>query len=123
MGKFLSQQQTAAALIARFGGAVQIIRTAAGMLDPVTQVIIGGGDTTHTAVAAVMPAGQHASYIAGTLNKKAALQAYIALKGLAIVPQEGDVMVVGGKRYKVFWVKTYDPAQDGPIFSEAYLEA
>lgn len=123
MGKFLSNQQAAAALIAKFGGQAVLTRRTPGMLDPVTQVRTGASETPYTVLAATMPAGQHAQYIAGTMEKRAALEAYVSLKGLAIVPEPGDALTVGGAIYKVFWVKTYDPASDGPIFSHAYLEA
>lgn len=123
MAKFLSLQQTAAALIAKAGSTITLKRFTPGTLDPVTQTRTGAVTTPHTFVAAVLPAGQHANYIAGTMEKRAALEAYVSLKGKTIVPEPGDVLTVGGKDYKVFWVQTYDPAQDGPIFSKAYLEA
>lgn len=123
MGKFLSANQTAAALIAKFGGTATLTRTTPGTVDPVTQVRIGASDTPYTVLAATLPAGQHAQYIAGTMEKRAALEAYVSLKGLAVIPEPGDALAVGGKTYRVFWVKTYDPASDGPIFSHAYLEA
>lgn len=123
MGKFLSIQQTAAALIAKAGSAVTLKRSVPGSFDPVTQIETGATVQSITFVAAVFPPSRQTQYHAGTLEIQVAHEAYFALKGQTTQPTVGDVVTVGGSDYKVAWAETMDPAQDGPIYTKAYLEA
>lgn len=122
MGKFLSLQQTAAALIAKAGAAVTLRRPIEGSFDPITQIRVGGGEEPHTFVAVFMPPSAQAKYHAKTLELSVSLEGYFALKGQTITPMPGDIVSVGGVDYKLVHCQTYDPANDGPIFTIAYLE-
>lgn len=122
MGKFLSAQQTAAALIAKFGSAITLTRRVAGSFDPVTQAEIGERVERHSFIAVVVPPSQQARFTVGTLEGRDALEFYFSLKGKTIRPEPGDEVLVGGIPYRLFWSKTYDPALDGAIFTLAYGE-
>ncbi|CAB4122340.1 hypothetical protein UFOVP32_9 [uncultured Caudovirales phage] len=121
MGKFLSAQQTAAAIIAKSGSRVTLKRTGSSGFDPVTQQETSVIQTFEFLVA-VAPPSQQAQYTVGTLEGRNALEMYFALKGQTTNPQPGDVVVIKGEDYKVFWAQTYDPALDGPILTLAYAE-
>jgi hypothetical protein len=123
MGKFLSNQQTAAALIAKFGGTVTLKRKVPGTFDPVTQVETGGTVQSITFLAVLLAPSRQTTYHAGTLEIQVAQEAYFALKGQTTQPSVGDVVTAGGTDYKVAWAETLDPASDGPIYTKAYLEA
>lgn len=122
MGKFLSLQQTAAALIAKAGSSVTLRRPQAASFDPITQAEIGAGEASYTFVAAFFPPSAQAKFQAQTLETSVSLEGYFALKGAATTPQPGDIVNVAGQDYKIFYCQTYDSAQDGPIFTTAYLE-
>lgn len=122
MGKFLTLQQTAAALIAKAGSAVVLRRPKDATFNPITQAETGGGEDLFTFVAVFMPPSQQARFTAKSLEQSVSLEGYFALKGQTIAPMPGDIVNVGGVDYKLFWAQTYDPAQDGPIFTLAYLE-
>ncbi|CAB5220394.1 hypothetical protein UFOVP233_65 [uncultured Caudovirales phage] len=122
MGKFLSLQQTAAALIAKAGSAVVLRRPKGATFDPITQQETGGGEDLYTFVAVFLPPSQQAKFAAQSLEQGVSLEGYFAMKGQTITPFPGDIVNVGGVDYKLFWAQTYDPAQDGPIFTHAYLE-
>lgn len=122
MAKFLSAQKTAAALIAKFGGKVSLVRRVEGTFDPVTQQATGGGPQTFNFIAVITPPSQQARYTVGTLEGRNAVECYFSLKGQPIQPQPGDVVSVSGVDHRIFWAQTYDPAMDGPIFTLAYAE-
>lgn len=123
MGKFLSMQQTAAALIAKNGSAVTVRRAVAGSFDPVSQSEVGGTTQVMQFVAAVFPPSAQTKRDAGSMEIKVSLEAYFALKGQTTHPTVGDIVIVGGSSYTVAWAETLDPAQDGPIYTKAYLVA
>ena len=123
MGKFLSNQQTAAALIAKFGGSVTLKRAVPGAFNPVTQAETGATVQSITFVAVLLAPSRQTTYHAGTLEIQVAQEAYFSLKGQATTPTVGDTVTAGGTDYKVAWVETLDPASDGPIYTKAYLEA
>lgn len=122
MAKFLSAQQTAAALISKFGSAVTLRRTLPGAFDPVTQSEIGETIASEQFTAVAVPPSQQAKYTVGTLEGRDALEVYFALKGRSMRPQPGDDVIMGGTTYRVFWAQTYDPALDGAIFTLGYVE-
>lgn len=122
MAKFLSMQQTAAALIAKNGSAVTLRRTVPGTFNPVTQTDTGEQVQDHTFLAVIMPPSRQAQFTVGTLEGRDAVEIYFSLKGKTIRPAPGDVIIVGSSTYKLFWAQTYDPANDGPVFTQAYAE-
>lgn len=122
MGKFLSLQQTAAALIAKAGSAVTLRRPQSTSFDPVTQTETGASEPSYTFVAVFFPPSGQAKFHAQTLEHSISLEGHFALKGAATIPQPGDIVNIGGQDYKLFHCQTYDPANDGPIFTTAYLE-
>jgi hypothetical protein len=121
MARFLSMQQTAAALIAKNGSLVTLTRQGAGTFNPVTQADTATTETLQF-LAVIIPPSQQARYTVGTLEGRDAVECYFALKGKTTTPQIGDVITVGSSKYRIFWTQTYDPALDGPIFTLAYAE-
>lgn len=122
MAKFLSAQQTAAALIAKNGSKVTLTRTATLGFDPVTDADLTQTQTEDF-LAVVMPPSQQARFTAKTLERQIAYEVYFSLKGRTLRPQPGDMLRLGDIDHKLFWATTYDPALDGAIFTLAYVEA
>lgn len=120
MAKFLSAQATAAALIAKNGSKVQLRRRVVNGFDPVTQ-FESVTDTTYDFFAVVIPPSQANRYKVN-LEGKNAVEVYFSLKGQAIRPEPGDILVAGGEEWRLFWSQTYDPALDGAIFTLAFAE-
>jgi hypothetical protein len=121
VGKYLSAQQTASALIAKKGGSVTLKRARAGSFDPITQSRLDDGTDSWTFTAIIFPASSQSRYKAGTLQVELSDEGYFALDNGDVRPQPGDVLTAGGIDYKVTWSQTYDPAGDGPIFTHAFL--
>lgn len=121
MGKFLSFQETALALISQFGGPVAVTRNDGSLFDPIAQTD-GEGGSTEEFMAVVMPPGQQAQYKAQSLEFAISAEAYFALKGKSFTPGPGDTFVWNGRTYTVRYSQTYDPAADGPIMTVAYAE-
>jgi len=123
MGTFLSARNTAQKLIAKKGALVTLSRPKAGSyFDPVTQSEVAAGSDTWTFHAAIFPASTGTIYAARSLELTVTDEAYFAMDNGNVVPMPGDVVTLSGVSYKVKWAKTYDPAADGAIFTEAYLE-
>ena len=119
MGKFLTQQETAFALISQFGGKVTVQRSASALFDPVTQSEMRNGASDEF-MAVVLPPGREAQYKARTLEFSCTAEVYFALKGKAFVPGPGDEFCWNGQSYTIQHSQTYDPAGDGPIMTVAY---
>jgi hypothetical protein len=119
MGKFLSFQETALALISQFGGPVTVERAASALFDPITQTELSNGESEQF-MAAVLPPGREAQYKARTLEFSVTAEVYFALKDKAFVPGPGDVLHWNGRSYTIQHSQTYDPAGDGPIMTVAY---
>lgn len=121
MGKFLSSQATAAALIAKNGSPVTLKRTVSTGFDPVTQSENASVET-YVFQAVIIPPTRQAQFTVGTLEGRNAVECYFALKDQFTVPQPGDVIAVNGVDHKIFYAQTYNPALDGPIMTLAYAE-
>lgn len=119
MGKFLSFQETALALISQFGGPVTVERAASALFDPIAQTDVSAGEVEEF-VAVVMPPSREAEYKARTLEFSVKAEAYFALKDRKFVPGPGDVFCWRGQNYTIQHAQTYDPAGDGPIMTVAY---
>lgn len=119
MGKFLSFQETALALISQSGGPVNVERTASLFFDPVTQAETEGVSVEEF-MAVVLPPSREAQYKARTLEFACTAEVYFALKGKSFTPGPGDVFHWNGKSYTIQHSQTYDPAGDGPIMTVAY---
>lgn len=122
MAKYNAQIAMAAALITKKGKSITILRPGRTLTDPVTQAATLADPTAYVANAVGLPPGRSAEFKIGSLANRRVIQFYIALRGLAITPQPGDEIAWGGNTYKVIWVETYDPADDGAIISIAYGE-
>ena len=119
MGKFLTFQETALALISQAGGTVKVRRSQSALYDPVTQTSLESG-AVEDFVAVVLPPGREAMYKARTLEFTVSAEVYFALKGKSFVPGPGDTFDWNGRSYVVQHAQTYDPAGDGPIMTVAY---
>lgn len=119
MGKFLTYQETALALITQFGGPVSVERAASAFFDPVTQTELSNGETDDF-MAVVLPPSNEAHYKAKTLEFACTAEAYFALVGRKFVPGPGDVFHWNGRSYTIQHSQTFDPAGDGPIMTVAY---
>jgi len=120
MAKFLSFQQTAAALIAKAGSKVTLTRTSVLGFDPITDADLTQVQSEDF-IAVAMPPSQQAKYQAQTLERNISYEVYFSLKGRTMRPEPGDLLRLNGDEHKVFWATTYDPALDGPIFTLAYV--
>lgn len=95
-----------AEILAEFGAAATLKRTATGAYDPATQT--AAVTTTSQAVtAAVFDYNQH--YIDGSLIKTGDKQVYLSAVGVA-VPLAGDVLTWQAGDYAVISVKPLAPA-------------
>lgn len=121
MGKFLSFQETALALITQFGGPVTVVRSQSALFDPVTQQELANGEEDEF-MAVVMPPSQQAQYKAQSLEFAISAEVYFALKDKLFVPGPGDTFRWNGRTYTIRHSQTYDPAADGPIMTVAYAE-
>lgn len=119
MGKFLTYQETALALISQFGGPVTVERNQGALFDPVEQTEVVNTQAAEF-MAVVMPPGREAFYKAKTLEFACEAEAYFALKGKPFVPGPGDTFTWNGRVYTIQHAQTYDPAGDGPIMTVAY---
>ena len=119
MGKYLSFQEVALALITKRGQQVPVTRTDASAFDPVTQSSVTSG-TVETFAAVVMPPSKEAEYKARSLELSFSAEAYFALLGRSFVPGPGDTFVANGREYTIRHSQTYNPAGDGPIVTVAY---
>jgi len=120
MGKFLSFQETALALITQFGGPVTVTRSQSALFDPVTQSEQLSSAEVAEFMAVVLPPSTQAAYKAQTLEFKFTAEVYFALKGVPFVPGPGDTFRWNGQLYTIQHSQTYDPAGDGPILTVAY---
>lgn len=121
MGRFLSFQETALALITQFGGPVTVNRADGSLYDPVAQTDAGAGSSEEF-MAAVLPPSKQAEYKAQTLEFAIAAEVYFALKGKSFTPGPGDSFTWNGRTYVIRHSQTYDPAAEGPIMTVAYAE-
>lgn len=121
MGKFLSFQETALALIKQFGGQVTVLRSQSALFDPITQQEMANGEEDDF-MAVILPPSQQAQYKAQTLEFTISAEVYFALKDKRFVPGPGDTFVWNGRTYTIRYSQTYDPAADGPIMTVAYSE-
>lgn len=119
MGKFLSFQETALALITQFGGPVTVERSASALFDPVTQQEMTNGETEEF-MAVILPPSTQAQYKAQTLEFQVTAEVYFALKDKSFVPGPGDTFSANGHPYTIQHAQTFDPAGDGPMMTVAY---
>lgn len=119
MGKFLSFQDTALALISQMGGTISVTRSQSALFDPVKQTELSSG-AVEDFKAVVLPPSKEAQYKARTLEFTVEAEVYIALKGRSFVPGPGDCFMWNGRTYSIQHSQTYDPAGDGPIMTVAY---
>lgn len=119
MGKFLSFQETALALISQFGGPVEVQRSSSAFFDPVSQSEMSNGEVEQF-MAVVLPPSTEAQYKAKTLEFAVTAEVYFALKDKDFVPGPGDVFHWNGQAYTIQHAQTYNPAGDGPIMTVAY---
>ena len=111
-------QRTAERLLIRFGGGGTLVReTAAGgpAYDPGEPT-----EASHPVTAVVVPTEIRDR--SGTLIEDAASTAYIAAKGLAIVPQTQDRLLWSGRDYRVVRVMPIDPSGGKPVLYELRVE-
>lgn len=121
MGKFLSFQETALALITQFGGPVTVERAESALFDPVTQQEMSNGETEEFMAVVLPPSGQ-AQYKAQSLEFQISQEAYFALKDKSFAPGPGDTFRWNGRTYTIRYAQTYDPAGDSPMMTVAYAE-
>jgi hypothetical protein len=119
MGKFLSFQETALALITQFGGTVRVERTQNALFDPISQSEMANGEVDDFS-AVVLPPSAQAQYKAKTLEFSCSAEIYFALVGKNFTPGPGDTVTAAGRKYTIQHAQTYDPAGDGPILTVAY---
>ena len=119
MGKFLSFQEAALALISQFGGPVRVERSRGALFDPVAQTELENGDAEDF-VAVVLPPSREAQYKAKTLEFSVTAEVYFALKDRSFTPGPGDVFHWNGQLYTIQHAQTYNPAGDGAIMTVAY---
>lgn len=119
MGKFLSFQDTALALITQMGGTISVTRSQSALFDPVTQTELASGSVEEFK-AVVLPPGREAQYKARTLEFTVNAEVYFALKDRSFAPGPGDCFMWNGRSYAIQYSQTYDPAGDGPILTVAY---
>lgn len=119
-GKFLSFQQTAARLIREKGTTALLKRPVTSALDPVTQARTDATQSWTFDVVVLAPT--MAKRFGVDLEGKDAREVYFALEGQAVTPEPGDVLVLDGKDWPLFWAQTHDPALDGPVMTMAYVE-
>lgn len=111
---------TAADILAEFGAAATLTRTdATGEYDPAegeqaTTV------TTQACTAALFPYGD--KYVDGTNILSSDRQAFIAVRGLTLTPQAGDVLTWGDETLTVVKVKALAPARVNCLY-EAQVRA
>ncbi|CAB4180581.1 hypothetical protein UFOVP1040_81 [uncultured Caudovirales phage] len=121
-GKYDSAAKTALSLISRKGATINLRRKTAASFDPVAQTGAVGTETTYAFKGVAVPPGKSAEARVGSLVDRRMVEVYFALKGMAVVPENGDVITVGGAEYTIFWAATLDPAGDGPVLSTCYAE-
>ena len=111
-------QATAARMMIRFGGPGVLIREVEGSgpsYDP------GEPAETEYAVNAVVVPTEVRDR-SGTLIEDATSTAYVAAKGLAIVPQTQDRLSWSGRDYRVVRVMPIDPSGAKPVLYELRVE-
>ena len=109
---------TAYNMMIRFGGPGVLIREVEGAgpsYDP--------GDPTETeyAITAVVVPSEYRDR-SGTLIEDATSTAYVAAKGLAIVPQTQDRLLWSGRDYRVVRVMPIDPSGAKPVLYELRVQ-
>ena len=110
--------KTAYNMMIRFGGPGTLVREVEGAgpsYDPGEPLT-----TEHSVIAVVVPSEYRDR--SGTLIEGATSTAYIAAKGLAIVPQTQDRLLWSGRDYRVVRVMPLDPSGAKPVLYELRVE-
>lgn len=98
---------TAARLLLKFGRSVTITRTTPGTYDPATGAPGTGTTATHAGTAVLLNYAQRD--IDGTHVRVGDQRAYIA-PDLAVTPQTGDTLTIGGEVWSVIASRPLAPA-------------